>query len=139
MRFLFLLLILTFGWAGPGTAQTAEDRILAALHDQGYEILQKQRTLLGRMWLLAENDEVRREIVFNPGTGEILRDYSVLLASIELWQPKTDRGTGSDSAAAIATTTGNGEGTADSSTLTPDAYDPFATFVTDPIPPSRAE
>ena len=139
MRFLFLLLILTFGWAVPGMAQTAEDRILAALHDQGYEILQKQRTLLGRMWLLAENDEVRREIVFNPGTGEILRDYSVLLASIELWQPKTDDGSDGDSAAAIAATTADGDGTAASSSLTRDDYDPFATFVTDPIQPSRAE
>ena len=139
MRFLYLLLILSFGWAAPGMAQTAEDRILAALHDQGYEILQKQRTFLGRMWLLAENDEVRREIVFNPGTGEILRDYSVLLASIELWQPKTDRAADSDSAAAIATTPANGEGPTDSSDLIPNVYDPFATFVTDPIQPPRAE
>lgn len=136
MRFLVLVLILNFGWVAPGFAQTAEARIIAALHEQGYEIVQKQRTFLGRMWLLVENDEVRREIVFNPGTGEILRDYSVLLASIELWQPKTERSPEGASVAAMDTTATDGAAT---STAVPDIYDPFATFVTDPLQPSGAE
>lgn len=75
--------LLVLGLALPTQAATIEERIAAELQAQGYEILEANRTLLGRSRILAENDESRREIVFNPGTGEILRDYSVLMTVLE--------------------------------------------------------
>lgn len=61
-------------------AQTVEDQIVAALELQGYVIISMERTWLGRLRVLAEDDRMRRELVFNPGTGEILRDFSIGLA-----------------------------------------------------------
>ena len=83
MRRLVTILLLVLCAAAPVRAATIEDRIAAELQAQGYEILEINRTWLGRLRILAENDEIRREIVFNPGTGEILRDYSVLLTLLE--------------------------------------------------------
>jgi len=60
--------------------QTVEEQIVAALELQGYVIISMERTWLGRLRVLAEDDRVRRELVFNPGTGEILRDFSIGLA-----------------------------------------------------------
>ena len=72
-------------WAALAATATAQDvagSLLAQLSAQGYEVVYMQRTWLGRMRVVAENDAIRREIVFNPGTGEILRDYAVTLASL---------------------------------------------------------
>jgi hypothetical protein len=59
------------------TANTPSAQILATLIDRGYRILEDERTWLGRQRIIAEKDGTRRELVFHPGTGEILRDYSV--------------------------------------------------------------
>jgi len=68
--------------AAPAVAQDIRDDVEAALVAQGYEIVNVSRTWLGRLRLVAENDEIRREIVINPTTGEVLRDYSVALANL---------------------------------------------------------
>ena len=68
--------------AGPGLAQSVEDRLIAGLRGQGYTILEEGRTFLGRLRIVAENGTLHREIVANPSTGEILRDYVVTLADI---------------------------------------------------------
>ena len=83
MKRLLLSIALMLSVALPAQAETITDRILAQLVLQGYTVLEQNRTWLGRERILAENDQIRREIVFNPGTGEILRDYSVLLAVLE--------------------------------------------------------
>lgn len=83
MTRLLTILAMILGLALPVGAATIEERIAAELRAQGYEILEENRTLLGRLRIVAENDQVRREIVLNPGTGEILRDYSVLLTVLE--------------------------------------------------------
>ena len=59
------------------TAQTPSEQILSILINRGYRILEDERTWLGRQRIIAERDGTRRELVFHPGTGEILRDYSV--------------------------------------------------------------
>lgn len=82
MRWLLLRLVLIFGSAAPSFADGISDQVLANLKAQGYHVVQMDRTWLGRMWILAENGEVRREIVFNPGTGEILRDYAISLTTL---------------------------------------------------------
>jgi len=57
------------------SAQSLRDTILSELHQQGYTKITERRTLLGRTRIVAESDEFYREIVFNPSTGTILRDY----------------------------------------------------------------
>jgi hypothetical protein len=59
---------------------TPADDIIAALRSHGYRIVVQERTWLGRERVVAENANKRREVVFNPGTGEIMRDYVVALA-----------------------------------------------------------
>jgi hypothetical protein len=76
MRWLFTSLLLSLGATLPASAATVEERIAAELQAQGYEIVEANRTWLGRLRFVAETDHIRREIVVNPGTGEILRDYS---------------------------------------------------------------
>ena len=60
--------------ASPATAQTLEDSIDQQLRAQGYEKVTISRTLLGRVFVVAEGGGRRREIVINPATGEVLRD-----------------------------------------------------------------
>jgi len=59
----------------PVAAQSIQDRVVQQLSDQGFEIVQMKRTLLGRVRIEAQGGGLARELVFNPNTGEILRDY----------------------------------------------------------------
>lgn len=56
-------------------ADSMEDSIVRQLHDQGYTSVDVRRTLLGRLLIVAEGGDQVREIVINPSTGEIMRDY----------------------------------------------------------------
>jgi len=67
-------LALASNWA---VAQDSADAVVQQLREQGYVEFTISRTLLGRVRVLAlAPDGSQREIVFNPATGEILRDYS---------------------------------------------------------------
>ncbi|MCC6303792.1 MAG: hypothetical protein IT545_01200, partial [Rhodobacteraceae bacterium] len=55
------------------------DRVIAHLEAEGYRIVSVGRTLLGRTRILAENGSLLREIVLNPRSGEVLRDYAAPL------------------------------------------------------------
>ncbi|MGB5556817.1 MAG: hypothetical protein WBN04_02285 [Paracoccaceae bacterium] len=57
-------------WSGP-----LEDQIVAQLRGQGYDKIAVSRTLLGRTRFVATSASYRREIILNPRTGEILRDF----------------------------------------------------------------
>ena len=74
-RILFIL-VLAFAPA-PALADAAgvRDRIVAQLRDDGYSEIRMSRTLLGRMRFVATRADAEREIVVNPNTGVILRDY----------------------------------------------------------------
>lgn len=63
--------------AAPALAQTPSvvDQVIAQLKSQGYTKITMGRTFLGRTRIVAQNDEMRREIIINPATGEVLRDY----------------------------------------------------------------
>ena len=63
-------------------AATAADQIVAQLRDQGFSQIEVERTWLGRTRILAQRGDASREIIFNPATGEILRD---------LWLSKGDK------------------------------------------------
>lgn len=55
-------------------AQTVEEQIIRQLQDQGFTRIEVERTLLGRVRLVAISNTLERELIFNPSTGEILRD-----------------------------------------------------------------
>ena len=56
-------------------AQSVEDQVFAQLQEQGFTVIEVRRTFLGRLWFTAESAYFYRELVINPQTGEILRDY----------------------------------------------------------------
>lgn len=56
-------------------AQSVQDQIVSQLRAQGFSEITLQRTWLGRVRVIAKRDDLRRELVFDPQTGEILRDY----------------------------------------------------------------
>lgn len=91
-RCLFVLALI-LGSIVPAFADVISDRVIANLKAQGFSVVRMNRTWLGRIWVLAESQDVRREIVFNPTTGEILRDYAVLLIATPI-----DRSGGAKSA-----------------------------------------
>ena len=73
----FLLGALMVGvLATSGRAETVDQAIVAELHQQGYTSVKVSKTWLGRIFISANLDGGYREIVINPQTGEILRDYS---------------------------------------------------------------
>lgn len=67
--------------AGPVSGQSLRESVIAQLAGQGFARITVSRTLLGRMRFVAENELYRREIVINPSTGEVLRDYLVEAAT----------------------------------------------------------
>lgn len=102
----------------PALAQTdatlsPADEILSTLLSRGYSIVQDERTWLGRQRVVAEKDGTRREIVFMPGTGEILRDYSVRLDGGTALA--AERG----GAASVSTESGGGSGVTGTADATP--------------------
>ena len=67
---------LTAALLNSAAAQTPVDGVIEQLRAQGYQEFTVSRTFLGRIHIVAETDGRKREIVFNPTTGEILRDYA---------------------------------------------------------------
>ncbi|NBZ88469.1 hypothetical protein [Stagnihabitans tardus] len=72
------LALVLFCLAAPVHAQgnPVEEGLVASLRAQGYDVLEHGYTWLGRLRIVAQNDTLRRELVVNPGTGEVLRDYA---------------------------------------------------------------
>lgn len=69
----------------PAFAQISpSDQILLLLKKSGYSIELHERTWLGRRRVIASKDGMKRELVFNPGTGEIMRDYVVSVPDIDV-------------------------------------------------------
>lgn len=61
--------------ANPALADGRVDAITRQLSDQGFGQIKVSRTFLGRVRVEALREGREREIIFNPRTGEILRDY----------------------------------------------------------------
>ncbi|MEM6372012.1 MAG: hypothetical protein AAF727_04445 [Pseudomonadota bacterium] len=59
----------------PASAGPIEDSIVRQLREQGFEQIEVRRTLLGRSRIVARSASLYREIVINPVSGEILRDF----------------------------------------------------------------
>jgi hypothetical protein len=56
-------------------AASHEDEVARTLVGQGFAITGRSRTLLGRVRFTAAKGETQREVVVDPSSGEILRDY----------------------------------------------------------------
>lgn len=76
MRGSAFLLLALLSVATPLGAEPLEQELKQQLQAQGYEQIQSSRTWLGRLRLQARSGNLMREIVVNPNTGEILRDYA---------------------------------------------------------------
>jgi hypothetical protein len=64
--------------AGPALAQDYVGSVTSQLKKMGFRNIREERTLLGRVRIVATRSDGRREIIINPNNGEILRD---------LWSP----------------------------------------------------
>lgn len=53
-----------------------EDQVARSLKNDGFSIVSQRRTLLGRVRFVATRGTTEREVVLDPSSGEILRDYS---------------------------------------------------------------
>ena len=69
-----LLLLLMLAVPAGASAQSVQDQIIDQLAGQGFTRIEVSRTLLGRVRLRALSATLDRELIFNPATGEILRD-----------------------------------------------------------------
>jgi len=65
--------------ARPAAANTFVDSLIGVLREEGYRNFEISSTFLGRTRIVASSATRRREVVLNPRTGEILRDYWVNL------------------------------------------------------------
>lgn len=73
-------MFLTFGLSAAicgqsAFAQSFADSVVDQLRRQGFSRISVSRTLLGRTQIVAQGKGGRREIILNPRTGEILRDF----------------------------------------------------------------
>ena len=59
---------------GMALAEGPVEQVIRQLRAQGFVEISAQRTLLGRSRIQAERGKLRREIILNPTSGEILRD-----------------------------------------------------------------
>lgn len=82
LKTLILILSLTVV-ALPAAAQVDDvrGRIIQQLHDEGFTEIHVSKTWLGRLRFEAFSETARREIVVNPSTGVILRDYLQMLVA----------------------------------------------------------
>lgn len=99
-----LLTFILMSICASAKADTITDRMIASLEKQGFTVITVSRTWLGRMWLLAKNADSRREVVFDPQTGEILRDYSTGLATVSA---ETDHSSSDDLPSVTSITVGD--------------------------------
>lgn len=76
MKSVLIPLVISAGLLGsPAHAAATEDSIVAELRDQGFTRIEIRRTLLGRTRIVATSSAYEREIILNPSSGVILRDY----------------------------------------------------------------
>lgn len=64
------------GLAVPAAARNVESDVADRLAREGFRITRRSRTWLGRVRIEAARGKQQREIVLDPTTGEILRDYT---------------------------------------------------------------
>jgi hypothetical protein len=71
----FLMTLLLAAPAAQADADSVRNRFVSVLQEDGYVEIRISRTLLGRMRFVGSRSDARREIVVNPNSGVVLRDY----------------------------------------------------------------
>ncbi len=61
--------------AAPAGAAPPDEAWTARLRSEGYPTVTVRRSLLGRVWIVATGPQGTREVVVDPVTGEVLRDF----------------------------------------------------------------
>lgn len=103
VRFLKILLVVFLtAFAVPAFSEVAAtvSAVAEELADHGYEVSRISKTFWGRVKIVARKDDLEREVILNPNTGEILRD---LVRRLRLKQGSDNAGSGNQS-----TTSGSG-------------------------------
>jgi hypothetical protein len=76
MKRVLIPLVVAAGLLGPPAhAAATEERIVSELREQGFTRVEIRRTLLGRTRIVATSPTYEREIILNPSSGVILRDF----------------------------------------------------------------
>ena len=76
----FISILVAASFAAVPAEADVKDLVISQLKAQGFREIRIGRTLLGRTRIVATSSRMRREIIINPRTGEILRDYWEVLA-----------------------------------------------------------
>ncbi len=71
-----LVLVLALLIAQPAQSQTQETQLLEQLQSQGFVLVEKSTSWLGRIIFDLENDTHEREVIFNPVNGSVMRDFT---------------------------------------------------------------
>ena len=69
------LVILLLFFSSTAYAATYEEELIAQMEGQGFVLVERESTWLGRISLEFVSDTHEREIILNPNNGAILRDY----------------------------------------------------------------
>ncbi|MEP3199999.1 MAG: hypothetical protein ABJO57_19135 [Lentilitoribacter sp.] len=70
-----ILVIVLIFLSSTAYAATHEEELITHLQSQGFKLVEREATWLGRISLEFESDTHEREIILNPNNGAILRDY----------------------------------------------------------------
>lgn len=71
------VLIITFAiFSTFASAQEFEDVLVSKMQSDGYRLVERKQSLLGRVILEFRSDKHERQIIIKPNTGEIIRDYA---------------------------------------------------------------
>lgn len=65
--------------SAPANAKVNEADIISQLEGSGYTLVEREVSWLGRVVLEFHSQTHEREIILNPTTGEIIRDYLEVL------------------------------------------------------------
>jgi hypothetical protein len=86
---------LVAAFAVPAAAGNVESDVTARLAREGFRITSRRRTWLGRVRIQAGKGKLQREVVFDPTSGEILRDYINDSGGVQIVYQGTSTGNGS--------------------------------------------
>lgn len=109
MRRIILGVATLLALAWPAGAETVAETVARQLREQGYQRIETSYTWLGRLRVNAVQGEMKREIVINPNTGEILRDYEMMVPRMANGEGVTGTNTALGSATATRTESDGGK------------------------------
>lgn len=109
MRRIILGVATLLALAWPGGAETVAETVARQLREQGYQRIETSYTWLGRLRVNAVQGEMKREIVINPNTGEILRDYEMMVPRMAKGEGVTGTNTALGSPTATRTESDGGK------------------------------